>query len=77
MKRLQEQKAKLQQRIQQQDKQPLSKKECREVRDLLEVNIALLEVLEESDPDELKKKEYRQQRKRLQARLAYVRRVVS
>lgn len=78
MKRLQEQKAKLQQRIQQQqDKQPLSKKECREMRDLLEVNIALLEVLEESDPDELKKKEYRQQRKRLQARLAYVRRVVS
>ena len=56
MKRLQEQKAKLQQRIQQQDKQPLSKKECREMRDLLEVNIALLEVLEESDPDELKKK---------------------
>lgn len=54
-----------------------SKKECREMRDLLEVNIALLEVLEESDPDELKKKEYRQQRKRLQARLAYVRRVVS
>ena len=35
MKRLQEQKAKLQQRIQQQDKQPLSKKECREMRDLL------------------------------------------
>lgn len=56
MKSLQEQKAKLQQRIQQQDKQPLSKKECREMRDLLEVNIALLEVLEESDPDELKKK---------------------
>ena len=56
MKRLQEQKAKLQQCIQQQDKQPLSKKECREMRDLLEVNIALLEVLEESDPDELKKK---------------------
>ena len=26
------------------------------MRDLLEVNIALLEVLEESDPDELKKK---------------------
>lgn len=77
MKRLQEQKAKLQQHVQQQDKQPLSKKECREIRDLLEVNIALLEVLEESDPDELKKKEYRQQRKRLQARLAYVRRVVS
>ena len=46
----------LQERIQQQDKQPLSKKECREMRDLLEVNIALLEVLEESDPDELKKK---------------------
>ena len=53
---LQEQKAKLQQHVQQQDKQPLSKKECREVRDLLEVNIALLEVLEESDPDELKKR---------------------
>ena len=53
---LQEQKAKLQQHVQQQDKQPLSKKECWEVRDLLEVNIALLEVLEESDPDELKKK---------------------
>lgn len=56
MKRLQEQKAQLQQHMQQQDKQPLSKKECREIRDLLEVNIALLEVLEESDPDELKKK---------------------
>lgn len=59
MKRLQEQKAKLQQHVQRQDKQdkqPLSKKECREIRDLLEVNIALLEVLEESDPDELKKK---------------------
>lgn len=77
MKRLQEQKAQLQQHMQQQDEQPLSKKERREIRDLLEVNIALLEVLEESDPDELKKKEYRQQRKRLQARLAYVRRVVS
>ena len=58
---LQEQKAKLQQHVQQQDKQPLSKKECREMRDLLEVNIALLEVLEESDPDELKKKELRRQ----------------
>ena len=31
------------------------------MRDLLEVNIALLEVLEESDPDELKKKELRRQ----------------
>lgn len=77
MKRLQGQKAQLQQRMQQQDEQPLSKKERREIRDLLEVNIALLEVLEESDPNELKKKEYRRQRKRLQERLAYVRRVVS
>lgn len=77
MKRLQEQKGQLQQRMQQQDEQPLSKKERREIRDLLEVNIALLEVLAESDPNELKKKEYRRQRKRLQERLAYVRRVVS
>ena len=53
----------------------LNKKELKELKELLVVNIALLEVLEESHPEELKKKEFRQQRKRLVGKLAYVERV--
>ena len=54
-----------------------SKKEYKDLHDLIVVNIALLEVLEESHPDELKKKEFRQQRERLETKLASVKRVLS
>lgn len=47
------------------------------MRELLVVNMALLEVLEESHPEELKKKEFRQQRKRLEGKLASVERALS
>ncbi|MDO4937417.1 MAG: helix-turn-helix domain-containing protein, partial [Sutterellaceae bacterium] len=56
MEALRAQKAQLQQRQQQQDEKLLSKKDHKELLDLLEVNIALLEVIEECDPDEVKKK---------------------
>lgn len=55
----------------------MTKKDIKELIELLEVNIALLEVLEESDPNLVKKNEYRQQRKQLEVRLAYARRAYS
>lgn len=79
MKRLQEQKQALLEKLQSVSKDEFltSKKEYKEMLDLLLVNIALLEVLEESNPDELKKKEFRQQRKQLESKLVSVRRVLS
>ena len=80
MKRLQEQKQKLKDEVRSLDEQnaPLTdKKDLREMRDLLLVNIALLEVIEESHPDGLKKKEFRRQRKQLEVKLASVRRALS
>lgn len=58
MQRFQEQQKKLKtvQNELDEDTKPLSKKEQREIRDLLEVNIALLEVLEECNLSKLKKK---------------------
>ena len=47
------------------------------MRQLLVVNMALLEVLEESHPDELKKKEFRQQRERLKDKLVRVEHALS
>lgn len=79
MKRLQEQKQAMLEKLQSVSKDEFltSKKEYKEMLELLLVNIALLEVLEESNPDELKKKEFRQQRKLLENKLVSVRRVLS
>ena len=80
MKRLQEQRQKLKDEVRLLDEQnaPLTdKKDLREMRDLLLVNIALLEAIEESHPDGLKKKEFRRQRKQLEVKLASVRRALS
>lgn len=79
MKRLQEQKQVLLEKLQSVSKDEFltNKKEYKEMLDLLLVNIALLEVLEESSPDELKKKEFWQQRKQLENKLVSVRRVLS
>lgn len=79
MKRLQEQKQAMLEKLQSVSKDEFltSKKEYKEMQELLLVNIALLEVLEESNPDELKKKEFRQQRKLLENKLVSVRRVLS
>ena len=70
---LQEQKQKIKKELQsiEEHKEPLNKKE------LLIVNMALLEVLEESHPDAIKKKEFRQQRKQLKERLASVEHALS
>lgn len=78
MKRLQEQKQLLKEKLQSvsEDDRPLSSKELKEMRDLIIVNISLLEVLEESHPNELKKKEFRQQIKQLEKRLACVERAL-
>ena len=58
MKRLQEQKQALIEKLQSvsKDEYLTSKKEYKDLHDLIAVNIALLEVLEERHPDELKKK---------------------
>ena len=74
MQRLQEQKQKIKKELQsiEEHKEPLNKKELQEMKELLIVNMALLEVLEESHPDAIKKKEFRQQRKRLEGKLASV-----
>lgn len=79
MKRLQEQKQALVEKLQSvsKDEYLTSKKEYKDLHDLIVVNIALLEVLEESHPDELKKKEFRQQRERLETKLASVKRALS
>lgn len=79
MKHLQEQKRALEKKLQSVSKGEYltSKKEYKEMRELIIVNIALLEVLEESHPDELKKKEFRQQIKQLETKLASVERVLS
>ena len=80
MQRLQEQKQKIKEELQsiEEHKEPLlDKKGLQEMRELLVVNIALLEVLEESHPDELKKKEFRQQRERLKDKLVCVERALS
>ena len=52
-------------------------KEYKDMRELIIVNIALLEVLEESHPDEIKGKEFRQQIKQLEDKLASVEYVLS
>lgn len=68
MQRLLQQKQKIKEELQsiEERKEPLlDKKDLQEMRQLLVVNMALLEVLEESHPDELKKKEFRQQREGL------------
>lgn len=80
MQRLQEQKQKIKEELQSIDerKEPLlDKKGLQEMRELLVVNMALLEVLEESHPDELKKKEFRQQRERLKDKLVCVEHALS
>ena len=79
MKHLQEQKQALVEQLQSvsKDEYLTSKKEYKDLHDLIVVNIALLEVLEESHPDELKKKEFRQQRERLETKLASVKRALS
>lgn len=79
MKRLQEQKQALVEKLQSvsKDEYLTSKKEYKDLHDLIAVNIALLEVLEESHPDELKKKEFRLQRKQLETKLASVKRALS
>ena len=80
MQRLQEQKQKIKEELQsiEEHKEPLlDKKGLQEMRELLVVNMALLEVLEESHPDELKKKEFRQQRERLKDKLVCVERALS
>ena len=77
---LQEQKQKIKKELQsvEEHKEPMmNKKELKEMRELLVVNMALLEVLEESHPEELKKKEFRQQRKQLKERLASVEHALS
>ena len=80
MQRLQEQKQKIKEELQSIDerKEPLlDKKGLQEMRELLVVNMALLEVLEESHPDELKKKEFRRQRERLKDKLVCVEHALS
>lgn len=79
MKRLQEQKQALLEKLQSvsKDEYLTSKKEYKDLHDLIAVNIALLEVLEESHPDELKKKDFRQQREQLETKLASVKRALS
>ena len=79
MKRLQEQKQALIEKLQSvsKDEYLTSKKEYKDLHDLIAVNIALLEVLEESHPDELKKKDFRLQREQLETKLASVKRVLS
>ena len=79
MQRLQEQKQKIKKELQsiEEHKEPLNKKELQEMKELLIVNMALLEVLEESHPDATKKKEFRQQRKQLKERLASVEHALS
>ena len=79
MQRLQEQKQKIKKELQsiEEHKEPLNKKELQEMKELLIVNMALLEVLEESHPDAIKKKEFRQQRKQLKERLASVEHALS
>lgn len=52
----------------------LSREEIKELKELLIVNIALLEVLEKSASQASKKKEYRRQRLQLEVRLASVER---
>ena len=79
MKRLQEQKQALIEKLQSvsKDEYLTSKKEYKDLHDLIAVNIALLEVLEESHPDELKKKDFRLQREQLETKLASVKRALS
>ena len=80
MQRLQQQKQKIKEELQsiEERKEPLlDKKDLQEMRQLLVVNMALLEVLEESHPDELKKKEFRQQRERLKDKLVCVEHALS
>ena len=80
MQRLQEQKQKIKEElksIEEHEKPLLNKKELREMRELLIVNMALLEVLEESHPDELKKKEFKRQRERLKDKLVCVEHALS
>ena len=80
MQRLQEQKQKIKeelQSIEEHEKPLLNKKELRDMRELLIVNMALLEVLEESHPDELKKKEFKRQRERLKDKLVCVEHALS
>ena len=59
------------------DNAPLDKKGIKEMRDLIIVNIALIDVILETDCPELKKKELWRQKEQLERRLAYVRRVLS
>ena len=59
------------------DNAPLDKKGIKEMRDLIIVNIALIDVILETDCPELKKKEVWRQKEQLERRLAYVRRVLS
>lgn len=80
MQRLQQQKQKIKEELQSIEEckeSLLDKKGLQEMRELLVVNMALLEVLEESHPDELKKKEFRQQRERLKDKLVCVEHALS
>ena len=78
MQRLLQQKIKEELQSIEERKEPLlDKKDLQEMRQLLVVNMALLEVLEESHPDELKKKEFRQQRERLKDKLVCVEHALS
>lgn len=55
----------------------LSKKEVKELHDLLVVNISLIEVILGIDCPEIEKKKLRLQKDQLEKRLAYVKRVLS
>lgn len=78
MEKLRKQKQALTKRLEEvDDGTPLSRKEVKEMHDLLAVNISLIEVILETNCSELKKKELRQQKDRLEKRLAYVKRVLS
>ena len=55
----------------------LDEKSLKEMRDLLIVNLSLLDVILETDCGEIKKKELRQQKEHLNQKLAYVRRALS
>lgn len=78
MEKLRKQKQALSKRLEEvDDGSPLSRKEVKEMHDLLAVNISLIEVILETNCSELKKKELRQQKDRLEKRLAYVKRVLS
>lgn len=74
MKRLQAQKKGLRSALSRTEstERRLTAKEAKELRELLEVNIAVIDVILEMDIPALKKKDFLQQKKRLQVQLASV-----